>query len=174
MNKDECYLFGTFIKVNGVKGEFVLKSNYLLSEEFDSIPSIFIEIDGILVPFYITNFIIRSNYSAIIKLEDIDNIPAAKEFVDNNLYILKENLPHIDESFELSSYVGYTIIDNTNEMIVGEITETFNIPNNPLVQVRYKNNDVLIPSNNKTIISIDYENKIIKIDIADGLLEINL
>lgn len=174
MNINECYLLGTFIKVNGVKGEVVLKSNYLLSEEFESIPSVFIEIDGILVPFFITNFISRSNFSALIKLEDIDSIPAAKEFIGNNIYILKEYLPNIEETFELSNFIGYTIIDNINNMIIGKVSDTLNIPNNPLVQVNYNNNDVLIPANNETIISIDNKNMSIRINIAEGLLQINL
>ena len=174
MDKDKCCLFGTFVKVNGFKGELVLKSYYFLSEKLESIPSIFIEIDGILIPFFITNFIIRSSFAALIKLEDIDNTFAAKELIGKNIYTTKDNFHFTEDSFVQSSQlIGYTIVDD-NDKEIGEIYDTINIRQNPIAMVRINNKETLIPINNKAIISIDDENKIIKLHIAEGLLEINL
>lgn len=174
MDKDKCCLWGTFVKVNGVRGELVLKSNYYLSEEFESILTVFIEIDGILVPFFISNIIIRRDYSAIIKLDDIDSKDVALEFIDKNIFIPNENFPaFVDSTFVLSYLIGYTIFDN-NDNKIGEITETFDIRKNPIAKIIINKKEVLIPVNNEAIIAIDNKNKIIKLNIAEGLLDIYL
>jgi len=174
MDKNECCLWGTFIKVNGVKGELVLKSNYFLSEDFESILSVFIEIEGILIPFFISDFIIRSDYTAIIKLDDIDNKNKAFEFLDKAVFIPKEKFPIITNlPFELSQLIGYEIYDNLDKK-KGKIIDTIDIRQNPIAKIIINKKEVLIPVNDDTIISIDNKNKIIKLNIAKGLLDIYL
>jgi len=174
MDKNECCLWGTFVKVNGVKGELILKSNYLLSEDFESILSVFIEIEGILIPFFISDFIIRSDYTAIIKLDDIDNKNKALEFLDKDVFIPKENFPVFTNlPFELSQLIGYEIYDNMDKK-TGKIIETIDIRQNPIAKIIINKKEVLIPVNDDTIISIDNKNKIIKLNIAKGLLDIYL
>ena len=65
--------------------------------------------------------------------------------------------------------IGYTLYSHNN-LKVGSITDFIDIPNNPVVEVIYNENEVLVPINDELIVNLSIENKSIHIKIPDGLL----
>jgi 16S rRNA processing protein RimM len=174
MDKFNFCLFGTFVKVNGVKGELIIHSYFRLPDKIKSIPFIFIEIDGILVPFCVLNFFIRSDFSAVSKLEGIDTKDDALEFVDKKVFISKDYLNISPEpEFSLLQYIDFVIFDS-QEKELGKIVEIIEIPENPIAKIIINKKEVLIPINNKVIISVNMNKKIIFLNISQGLLDIYL
>ena len=73
MIRDDVFKIGRLGKTHGVKGEL---SFHFTDDVFDRVDAdyIFIETEGLLVPFFFEEYRFRSDETAIIKLEGIDNI----------------------------------------------------------------------------------------------------
>ena len=72
MKKDDHYLAGSLLRTFGTKGEIILKFNTDLPEKIKQLESIFIDVDGKLVPFFIVEIKKKSNDSAAVKLEGLE------------------------------------------------------------------------------------------------------
>ena len=53
IQKENCQKIGTIIKAHGVKGELIVQFDVEIFETLRETESIFIEIDGYLVPFFL-------------------------------------------------------------------------------------------------------------------------
>ncbi len=88
MNKSDTQLIGTLAKLHSFKGRYLLISETVLNERINNWESVFLEIEGLLVPFFIDYLSIASESSAIIGFEDIDSSEKAKEFLSSKVYQL--------------------------------------------------------------------------------------
>ena len=55
MTREDCLLLGTIGKTRGVRGELVLRVKNPAFEPDENWESLFLQIDGILVPFFISD-----------------------------------------------------------------------------------------------------------------------
>jgi len=164
---------GEVLKSHGKEGEIIISSNQGLPENFLKMESIFIEINGGLVPFFIEHALLKSPQTAILKLEDIDSIEEANELTGFAWYLPKKEWEKLKQS-EAGTYKtleGFTLIDQ-NDQQVGIIEGILEISSNTLLQVRYGESLVEVPVNEETIYGIDEENQTIKNHIPEGLLEL--
>jgi len=173
LSKDNCLLLGSLFKANGIKGEVILRFLNNISEKIKKMESVFIEIDGKLVPFFIENFKEKSINSAVVKLELVDNELQASEFIGCNFYILGDPNSSIDNNEnDYESVIGYTLKDQDMKDI-GKIVEYIEIPGNPLLRVQTEKTELLIPAHDDLIVEIDDDQKYVSIQITEGLLEID-
>jgi len=174
MDKGNFFLFGTFVKVHGVKGELIIRSIIEIPEEIENIPFLFIELDGLLVPFAVIDLFAKSNVNAVALLEDVINKDQALDLVDKNVYIRKEDiiLQEKEKTFS-SELLGFSITDQDGNHF-GPIIEIIDIPGNPIASVMVGKKEVLIPVNPGAIISIDYKARNISLNISGGLIDIYL
>jgi 16S rRNA processing protein RimM len=81
-------------------------------------------------------------------------------------------LPKTDKnSFYYHEIIGYTILDQDSKKI-GDITGVNDQTPQHLFQINTCEKKALIPINDKLIINVDKKNKIIKMDLPDGILDI--
>lgn len=173
LKKDDHYLIGSLLKTTGTKGEIILKFNNDLSEEIQRLESIFIDIDGKLVPFFIDKIRIKSNNTAIVKIEGIDSEIKLQEFIGSEFYISKQQEENLQlATDEIIEVIGYTVKDQNNKLI-GKVFEFIDISENPLLNVQTENGKILIPANDELIIEVDDDLQIILINIPDGILDIS-
>jgi 16S rRNA processing protein RimM len=164
---------GEILKSHGKEGEIILSFDGELPENFLKMESIFLEIEGGLVPFFIDHIIIRSSQTAILKLSDIDSAEEANELINTNWYLPLEEWEKLVQDAEESYFTlkGFMLVDQ-NDREIGIVEQVLDIPSNTLLQVRYGDNLADIPVNEETLYFIDQENKIVKNHLPDGLLEI--
>ncbi len=171
MNKDACYLLGHITKTHGLKGEIKAFLDVDNLEEYRNLESVFVNINGKLIPFFISSIQI-ANTLAIIKFEDYDSIDEAQKIVGSELYLPLTELPELDsEGFYFHEIKGFTAIDIENKEI-GIINDFFLNTGNDLFQILQGNKEILVPIQDQFIKKIDKENKIIQLDLPDGLLEL--
>ncbi len=173
MKFDTTDKLGKVLKSHGKDGELIISADKGFSEDFLKMESIFIEINGGLVPFFIEHIMLKSAQTAILKLEDINSIEEANELTGCSWCLPIKEWEKLKQS-EAGSYgtlEGFSLIDqNDNE--IGIIEGILEIPSNTLVQVRYGENLIEVPVNEETIYHIDEANRIIKNNIPEGLLEL--
>ena len=57
MQKEDCYFLGRIIRKHGLSGNLILKLDTDQPEIYKKLESIFVEINGLLVPFFIEKII---------------------------------------------------------------------------------------------------------------------
>lgn len=172
MNKSDIQHIGVLAKLHGFKGKYVLISESYVSEEIENWESIFIEIEGLLVPFFIEDASVISENSAFISFEGIDTSEKAKEFLYANVY-QKSALtatPEADDS--LQQLIGYNVIDKIKGKI-GAIDKILDYNENLLFSIQRNNIEILIPVVEKFILNVNHATRVIFVETPEGLLEIN-
>jgi 16S rRNA processing protein RimM len=171
MFRETCQEFGIVLKPHGVKGELLVKTNFQLPEQFELTESIFLEIEGLLVPFFIEEYTISSTESIIIKLTDINDKNKTLRFIDCKVFI-KDEKNQIVSFSTTSEIIGYSIIDQDGKRM-GTVKGIEDIPGNLLLIIVYKEKEILIPFHEQLIIKIDKRKKILTIEINPGLIDLN-
>ena len=173
MIKSDTRLIGTLAKLHSFKGRFVLISETSISEDIENWESVFLEIEGLLVPFFIDHITITSDTSVIIGFEDIDSSEKAKEFVSSKVFQLL-TLAGKEEKIEVvpEHMSGYTVIDKKVGNI-GKIDKILDYNQNLLFRIVKGKQEILIPLSEEFIISINHKKKEVIISAPEGLLDLN-
>ena len=175
------------LKSNGTDGELVLGFRDIAPEDINLQEPVFIIFDGLPVPFYIESFTKRGNTKALVRLTDISSMEDVEEIAGKAVYIEDDQIAELSlEEDGFAALVGWMVltpqipdlvgdddIEFTDEMAlmeVGEITEFYDIPNNPCIEVETENGAVMIPLHEDLILSLDPEYQEIIMSIPDGLI----
>jgi len=97
MKKEDCFQLGYISKTHGFKGEVIFLSNGKTSIKLNKLESVFIEINGQLIPFFIESLKQATATSEIIKFCDIDTEEKARQLIKCNIYILSSLIPKQNE-----------------------------------------------------------------------------
>ena len=170
------------LKSNGTDGELVLGFREIAPEDINLQEPVFIEFDGLPVPFFIESFQKRGNTKALVHLTDIHSQEDVEEIAGKAVYIEDESVAELSlEDDGYAALVGWMVLtpgqmdaQDSEEDIelfeVGSITEFMDIPNNPCIEVETENGAVMIPLHEDLILGLDPENQEIIMQIPEGLL----
>ena len=171
IRREELIKIGTFNKPHGVHGEISLTFTDDVFDRGDS-PYIVCCIDNIYVPFFIEEYRFKTGTTALVKLEDIDSDEAARDFT--NLEVFYPKCHYVEDEEEATPddyFIGYTISDITHGSL-GEVTAIDDSTINALFVVTTPDDkEILIPIQEAFVCAIDEEQRIIHMDLPDGLLE---
>jgi 16S rRNA processing protein RimM len=173
MNKNDFFYLGRIVKAYGKKGELNVVLDTDNPENYKNLKSVFLDLKGNLIPYFIENIQIKNN-KAIIKLKDILTPEIAEMFVNAEIFLPLDQLPKLTgNKFYYHDIIGYTIIDKTYGSI-GKVEKVLDLPQQAILQIKYKNKEILIPITDEIIKIVDRNNKQIKIEAPEGLIEIYL
>lgn len=159
---------GKVSKSNGTDGELVISFSQISPEDLNLKEPVFIEFDGLPVPFFIDSFTLRGGSKALVHLTDISSYEDAEEVVGKDLFIEEGSLSEETIEENLSILIGWRLYSPKGE--VGEIFNVMDIPNNTCIEVQTKNGEVIIPLHDDLIISIDPKKMRITMEIPEGLI----
>ena len=172
IEKNKCTLLGTLLKPHGIKGSFLLKLAGLNADDIKRKGPLFVEIDGLLVPFFMEDFQTKTSESAMLTLEGINTESRAKEFAGHLVYIGRDQIARSRTKTPVErSIQGYKVMDS-NRGFIGEASGIIDIANNPLMAVKNQEREYLIPVHKDIVLEIDDYNRVIHIHAPDGLFEI--
>lgn len=172
IQRDELIKIGLFNKPHGIKGELSFTFTDDIFDQSDC-PYVVCEIDGIFVPFFIEEYRFRGESSALVKLEDVDSDAEARPFTNVEVYFPKSYLLAGEEELSAPSdyFIGFQIVD----VEYGELGTILSVDDstiNTLFVVDYNGEELLIPANEDFVISLDEENRILTVDIPEGLIDL--
>jgi 16S rRNA processing protein RimM len=171
--KDNHSLAGSLLRTFGTKGEIILKFEKDLPEKIKKLESIFIKVDGKLVPFFIVAIQEKSINTALVKLEGIDSEKKAQEFINADFYLPESQIKILDDSTEESiDITGYIVKDQHNKF-VGQVIEFLDIPENPLLKVKTSANELFLPANDQLIIGVNDDERVILLHVAEGIIDLD-
>ncbi len=176
MLKNESYQVGTIVKTHNLKGEVMMSFDVDNPAEYSQIDTFFLDIKGKLVPHFVQKMQMVANQNAIIKFEDINTIEFAKKIVRAEVYLPLEILPEeeLEEGeFYLHQILDYQVID-VEKGTLGKITNIYEGDLQDLFGMTYQEKEVLIPVVDAFIVEILHNEKIIKMNLPNGLIELYL
>ena len=173
LDLSDCILLGTITKLHGIHGQVILKLNNIDIGNILIMESVFLEIDGLPVPFFVSEYSEKATTHLIIGFEDIHNESKAQEIIDAKVFIRSSCVNRIPEQYsDLMHLIGYTVIDkNSGEL--GILKDIIDIHQNPLLCVSGTNKEILIPATPEFILETDAAKKVIRVESPKGLTELS-
>ncbi len=171
LNKENLVFLGTLLKPHGIHGDMILKLNNLHPDDLPEMESIFIEIEGLIIPFFISQYSDINESSLLVGLDDIKSNEEAKKLTGCMVYVTKDKLDITDNlHLKKQDIIGYDVIDRKHGDI-GTITDFLNIRDNPLLKVAGKGKEFMIPFHSDMVLKIDNKKKTVTTEIPEGLLD---
>jgi 16S rRNA processing protein RimM len=168
IKQEEVYKIGRVGKTHGVKGEVSLHFDDDIFDRVDA-DYLVLEVDGILIPFFMEEYRFRNDTVCLVKFCDIDTQQRAAELTGCEVYFPRVLAEEADEEPSLNSLVGFQIIDAVDGLPIGSIAGIEDSTANLLFELE---DGRLIPANDDLVANIDIEKRQITMNIPKGLLEI--
>lgn len=168
----ETYKIGRIGKTHGVKGEVTF---HFTDDVFDRVDAdyVFVETEGIPVPFFFEEYRFRNEESAIVKFEGIETADRAAELTGCDVYFPRELSDEEDGELTWSEIVGFDIILDGSQQTLGTVTSVDLTTINTLFELRTPDGkSLLIPANDDFITDIDRDARCITMRLPEGLLDI--
>ena len=157
---------GQVLKSNGRDGELLVSFTGIAPEDLDLEEPVFIEFDGLPVPFYFESFTPRGNSRALVRLTGVHNLTDADELAGAALYA--DDDLYEDEEEDLT---GWTVLDADGTK-AGTVTAHEDIPGNPCIWVETGHGEVLIPLHEELVLEVDEQKETLRMVIPEGLLDL--
>ena len=168
IRKEDCYRIGRIGKTHGVKGEVTFQ---VTDDVFDRADAdyLILEVDGILVPFFMEEYRFRSDSVVLVKFCDIDTQERAAELTNCDVWFPRSLTPDDEEQLSLASLVGFDIIEANTKKSAGRIADIDDSTANLLFELE---DGTLIPASNDLIEDIDTDKRLIIMHLPEGILDI--
>ena len=168
IRREDVYKIGRLGKAHGVKGEVSFQFDDDIFDTADA-DYLILDIDGILVPFFMEEYRFRNDSLALIKFCDVDTQQRASELTGCDVYFPRSIADERAEGLSLSSLVGFDLIDANGNEKVGTIAAIDDTTQNILFELE---DGTLIPASDDLITDINTQQRQITMNIPEGLLDI--
>ena len=161
-------------KPHGISGELVIRFQEEYYETLEEFPVLFLEIDNLLVPFFIAEEGLRfkSSESVITQLEWIDSDAKAKDLCGLSVFVKEEDVIEFEDEMSPHALVGFQLF---HEILgrIGEVKEVHDYAGNLLLLVDYQDKETFVPFNEDLIVRLDEDQREIELRIAEGLFDLD-
>ena len=168
IKREEVYKIGRLGKAHGVKGEVSFQFDDDIFDRVDA-DYLVLDIDGILVPFFMEEYRFRNDTVCLVKFCDIDTQQRAQELTGCDVYFPRALAEEAEEMPSLASLVGFDIVDASDGKTIGHIAAIDDSTQNILFELE---DGTLIPASDELTVDIDVNKKEIIMNIPIGLLDI--
>ena len=164
----ESILIGKIVNTHGIKGEIKI---YPYTDNLDNVSNlkeVFFDKDLKIKHKIKSSKIIKN--MIIFKLENINTVEEAQKLKNTDLYIQKEDISDIEDTYYIEDLIGMEVIDE-NEKNLGSITYVFNTGANDVYEVNDENNKkIYLPAIKDVVKNVDIKNKKMYVKMMEGLL----
>lgn len=174
MQKKDCFYLGKIVKKYSFKGEILVKLDTDEPGLYEHMESVFIDLRGNLVPFFIESSQLHKSELLRIKFEDVDTEEDADTILKSELYLPLEFLPKLeDDKFYFHEIIGFKVEDQ-NFGHVGVVKAVNDSTAQSLFEIDRNGIEILIPMNDEFIIKVDKPNQVIYVRTPTGLIDLYL
>lgn len=168
IKREEVYQIGKLGKTHGVKGEISFLCDDDIFDRTD-IDYLVLDIDGILVPFFIEEYRFKTDSNVLMKFEGIDTQERARELTGCDVFFPRSKADTSKTDISWAQIIGYSLIDAGNRKEIGKIASVDNSTINILFELE---SGLLIPASEDLITDIDIKEHKITMNLPKGILEL--
>ncbi|MBR4262919.1 MAG: 16S rRNA processing protein RimM [Bacilli bacterium] len=163
----EYIYIGKIVNTHGIKGELRILSDFQF-------------INKVFVPgfnFYIGKDKIKETVKTyrhhkifeMVTFVGYTDINQVLKYLNEDVYILKDDLKLNKEEYLDSDLIGMKIIENDNN--IGTVTDiTYASKNNKLIEANINNKKVYIPFNKEFVLDINLQDRVIRVKLIKGMI----
>lgn len=151
------------LKSNGRDGELLVGFVGIAPEDIDLKEPVFIERDGLPVPFFFESLTPRGVSRALVRLIGVKNLTDADELAGAD--ILSDSYEEEDGE----GFLGWTVLDGDGTT-VGTASDYEDIPGNLCLWVDTGKGQVLLPLHEDLVLAVDPRRRILTLQIPEGLI----
>lgn len=167
------FILGSITKNFGYKGELFAYIDADEPTKYASLDSVFVELDGELIPYMIESVRFKTENLAVIKFRDVD-YEQSKELLKATLYLPLSMLPPLTgKRFYYHEVIGFQVIDK-NKGDIGVCADIMDNGKQPVMSVDKNGTEILIPLVQEFIDTVDRDAKRLHIVAPDGLIDVYL
>lgn len=173
IKRDDVYKIGKLGKPHGVKGEITFA---ITDDVFDRVDAdyLILDIDGILVPFFLEEYRFKNDDNVLVKFEDIDMQEQARIYTGCDVYFPRHLSDSDEENISWAEIIGFQLEDATTGKVVGTIDHVDDSTINLLFEITTPDGrDVLIPASPELIENVDSAQRVIKMSLPEGILDLD-
>ena len=168
MNIQDCFYLGKIVSKFSFKGEILLKLDYD-EIDFKKIKTIFLDINGTIVPHSIDNIKLHKSSLLRIKFEDIDSEEKANKILKIKTYLPIKDLPKLNgNKFYYHEIINFTVLDLSLGNI-GKVKEVNDKTLQPIIIIDNGISEVMIPLVDDFLIEVNRVKKTLTFDLPNGL-----
>lgn len=172
MTFEEVFELGYLSKTHGYEGALILQIISDNPRHYQKTESVYLDIHGKLIPFFITSFRFVGKDLVVVRFEDVEDEKAAAALVGRKAYLTTDKLPQLrNGQFYYHDLIGAKVHDqHLGEL--GIVTALYEPRDQVLVGMDYQGQEVLFPLHDHFLIGFDQENKRLKVKLPEGLLDV--
>jgi 16S rRNA processing protein RimM len=171
-NKKDWVLIGKIVGVYGVKGTIRIQSYAELFEIFKPDTALLVISPEDIKARYKIGWIKSHARGALLVLREISSHDQAKALIGSKLYVESARFPKLEKGnyywFELIGLNVYT----SDDRYLGCVEFIIETGANDVYVVKKNNLEILIPALKSVVKSIDIEQKIMRVELPEGLEEV--
>ncbi|CAI8365840.1 MAG TPA: 16S rRNA processing protein RimM [Flavobacteriaceae bacterium] len=174
MQKEDCFFVGKVVKKYSFKGELLIKLDTDDPELFLEMESVFVEQHKTLIPFFVEHSQLHKSSLLRVQFEDVYDEATANAMLGTELFLPLDFLPPLEGTkFYYHEIIGFNVTD-TRFGDVGVLVGVNDKTAQHLFVIEKLGKEILIPINDLFIKQVDRDNKILGLDVPQGLIELYL
>lgn len=159
---------GKVAKTHGIEGNLLLIVEAELIDKIQKSKPVFLEIDGLPVPFFIKDLRILTNTSLLLSFIDYNSVELVKRFCGVKIFIDIDEGEHLDTE---SNLISYTFIDEKLG-VLGVLQEII-IKQQNLFVLELDGKELLIPVVDEFITGLNHDKKELYLNLPEGMLDLS-
>ncbi len=172
MRKEDCYYLGKITRRHGLQGNVLMKLDTDQPEFYSKLESVFVEVNGLLVPFFIEKRSWSKHDTLNVYFKNATE-QMVEQCIGRNVFLPLSTLPPLSgKQFYYHEVVGYQIKDQQNSY--GVIQEINDQAAQHYFVLDLDGKTVIVPMIKDWIVAVDREHKMITMDLPEGLLDVFL
>ena len=172
LSKENLTRIGFVNKTTGFKGKLSCVTDIARPEKLLQSKFFFLILEGLPVPFAIEEIEMKGD-DIIVKFEDVDSEEQAKKLLRKEIFADKLKGKNKQDLISWKDLIGYAANDASFGKI-GIIEDVFEYPMHTIAKTSLNGVEILFPLNDDVILEINDDEKIVFIDLPEGLLDIYL
>ena len=157
---------GQVLKSNGTDGQVIISLFGIGTEDISETEPVYIEFDGLPVPFFLSGVSQRGSSRILAHLTDVNSLDDAQELAGRAVYY---PAAWFEEDDDFQDFTGWTLYD-ADGGAVGRICGLEPIPGNPCLDVLVKGQTVMVPFHEDFIASVDERQRRLVLNVPAGLI----
>ena len=170
IREQEVYRIGKIGKPHGINGELTF---YFEDDVFDRVETeyLVLDIEGILVPFFMEEYRFRSEETALVKFCDVDTQEEARRLTGCSVFFPRALTPRESDSCSYCELIGFEVVDDASGALIGKLTMIDDSTLNTLFEVQPLQGDtLLLPAPDEFIKEVDVAKRVLRLYVPDGIL----
>lgn len=167
---------GRINKLFGTGGGVMLSLYAAFPDDFTTDMPLFVTVDGLEVPLYCERFERRGQTGAVATFADLDSEQRVQELIGSEFRVAVSETESDDDEFYLEDLVGFAVsgvemrIEGEPYPFAGTVTDYYDSETNPLFELEIDGRRVLVPAADEFFAHIDFEGRLLRLVLPEGLL----